>query len=196
MVRSAEHAPCGARGSNGCGCAQRKPRRTPARGFSGNAAGLAVQSARAMGRARHHARQDTRRNARSSAMRAIAKLKIWRGTASATGRWTTYEVPFEPGQSVLDGLRWIRANLDPGLAIRFSCINANACKECMMELAMAALAACTARLEPREMILQPLSNKRLVRDLVTEIAPPAERVVERMLKSAPMKCPFVLVGGP
>ena len=34
-------------------------------------------------------------------MRAIAKLKIWRGTASATGRWTTYEVPFEPGQSVL-----------------------------------------------------------------------------------------------
>ncbi|HEY4859033.1 MAG TPA: 2Fe-2S iron-sulfur cluster-binding protein [Xanthobacteraceae bacterium] len=111
-------------------------------------------------------------------MRAIAKLKIWRGTASATGRWTTYEVPFEPGQSVLDGLRWIRANLDPGLAIRFSCINANACKECMMELDDQTVYACTARLEPREMILQPLSNKRLVRDLVTEIAPPAERLLK------------------
>ena len=35
--------------------------------------------------------------------------------------------------------------------------------------------ACTARLESREMTLAPLSNKKLVRDLVTEIAPPAER---------------------
>jgi succinate dehydrogenase/fumarate reductase-like Fe-S protein len=35
--------------------------------------------------------------------------------------------------------------------------------------------ACTARLEPREMTLAPLPNKKLVRDLVTEIAPPAER---------------------
>ena len=36
--------------------------------------------------------------------------------------------------------------------------------------------ACTARLEPREMTLAPLSNKPLLRDLVTEIAPPAERL--------------------
>ena len=111
-------------------------------------------------------------------MRAIAKLKIWRGAATATGRWTSYEVPFEPGQSVLDGLRWIRVNVDPGLAIRFSCINANACKECMMEVDGQTVYACTARLELREMILQPLSNKRLVRDLVTEIAPPAERLLK------------------
>jgi len=32
------------------------------------------------------------------------------------------------------------------------------------------------RLEPREMTVRPLSNKALVRDLVTEIAPPAERL--------------------
>ncbi|HEY7243052.1 MAG TPA: 2Fe-2S iron-sulfur cluster-binding protein [Xanthobacteraceae bacterium] len=111
-------------------------------------------------------------------MSAISKLRIWRGTAGATGQWATYEVPFEPGQSVLDGLRWIRANLDPGLAIRFSCINANACKECMMELDGETVYACTARLEPREMMLHPLSNKRLVRDLVTEIAPPPERLLK------------------
>ena len=35
--------------------------------------------------------------------------------------------------------------------------------------------ACTARLEPREMTLTPLPNKKLIRDLVTEIAPPSER---------------------
>ena len=105
-----------------------------------------------------------------------AQLKIWRGLDRAAGRWESYAVPFEPGQSVLDGLRWIRVHRDPSLAIRFSCINANACKECMIELDGKTVYACTARLEPREMTLAPLSNKPLLRDLVTEIAPPAERL--------------------
>ena len=108
-------------------------------------------------------------------MSALAKLKIRRGTGPEPGRWQSYEVPFEPGQSVLDGLRWIRAHRDPSLAIRFSCINANACKECMVELDGNTVYACTARLEPREMTVKPLHNKTLVRDLVTEIAPPPER---------------------
>lgn len=110
-------------------------------------------------------------------MSAHATLVVWRGSAADAGRWETHDVPFEPGQSVLDGLRWIRVNRDPSLAIRFSCINANACKECMIELDGKTVYACTARLEAREMKLAPLSNKKLVRDLVTEIAPPAERFV-------------------
>jgi succinate dehydrogenase/fumarate reductase-like Fe-S protein len=108
-------------------------------------------------------------------MTAIARLKVWRGRATEAGRFETYEVPFEPGQSVLDALRWIRAHRDPTLAIRFSCINANACKECMVEIDGRTHYACTERLEAREMTVKPLSNKVLVRDLVTEIAPPAER---------------------
>jgi succinate dehydrogenase/fumarate reductase-like Fe-S protein len=108
-------------------------------------------------------------------MSDIATLNIWRGIAKSEGRWECHQVPFEPGQSVLDGLRWIRVNRDPTLAIRFSCINANACKECMIELDGKTVYACTARLEAREMRLAPLSNKILVRDLVTEIAPPSER---------------------
>ena len=111
-------------------------------------------------------------------MSNIATLNVLRGESTDRGRWQRYEVPFEPGQSVLDGLRWIRANRDPSLAIRFSCINANACKECMIELDGKTVYACTARLAPREMTLAPLSNKQLVRDLVTEIAPPAERLVK------------------
>jgi succinate dehydrogenase/fumarate reductase-like Fe-S protein len=104
-----------------------------------------------------------------------ATLIVWRGSDAASGRWERYEVPFEPGQSVLDGLRWIRINRDPTLAFRYSCINANACKECMIELDGRTVYACTARLRAGEMKLAPLSNKTLVRDLVTEIAPPAER---------------------
>jgi succinate dehydrogenase/fumarate reductase-like Fe-S protein len=110
-------------------------------------------------------------------MIGTSHLKVWRGEDRAAGQWQSYDVPFEPGQSVLDGLRWIRANRDPSLAIRFSCINANACKECMLELDGKTVYACTARLEAREMRLAPLPNKRLVRDLVTEIAPPPERLL-------------------
>ena len=111
-------------------------------------------------------------------MNLVATLKILRGDGRTTGRWEDFKVPFEHGQSVLDGLRWVRANRDLTLAIRFSCINANACKECMIELDGTTVYACTARLAAREMTLTPLSNKRLVRDLVTEIAPPAERFVK------------------
>jgi succinate dehydrogenase/fumarate reductase-like Fe-S protein len=116
-------------------------------------------------------------------MRAIARLRVWRGLKHQVGRFETYDVPFEPGQSVLDALRWIRANHDPTLAMRFSCVNANACKECMMEIDGIAAYACTARLEPREMTVGPLSNKALVRDVVTEIAPPAERLSEAQSSS-------------
>lgn len=106
-----------------------------------------------------------------------ASLLIERRDTAGAVRTERFEVPFEPGQSVLDGLRWIRVNRDPTLAFRFSCLNANACKECMMQLDGCVVYACLARLEPRDMTLAPLSNKPLVRDLVTEIAPPAERLV-------------------
>ena len=35
----------------------------------------------------------------------------------------------------------------------------------------------TARLEAREMTLEPLRNKAWIRDLVSELAPPAERLI-------------------
>ena len=109
-------------------------------------------------------------------MSLTATLVIWRGAATQAGadtaRWESFIVPFEPGQSVLDGLRWIRSHCDPTLAVRYSCVNANACKECMIELDGRTVYACTAPIEARVMRL---ANKPLVRDLVTEIAPPSER---------------------
>ena len=105
-----------------------------------------------------------------------ARLRVWRANPGEPGRFEEFEVPFEPGQTVLDALRWIREHRDPGLAIRFSCINANACKECMMDVDGKTVYACTTRLAEREMVVEPLPNKELVRDLVTEIAPPDERL--------------------
>ncbi len=107
---------------------------------------------------------------------SVAHLMVQRGVAGETAQIVQYDVPFEPGQSVLDGLRWIRTHVDASLAFRYSCINANACKECMMQLNGQVIYACTARLVEGQMHLHPLSNKDLIRDLVSEIAPPAERL--------------------
>lgn len=106
----------------------------------------------------------------------IARLSICRGAPGEAPRHETYDVPFEPGQSVLDGLRWVRVHRDPTLAIRYSCINANACKECMLQVDGKTVYACTARMEARDMKVDPLPNKPLVRDLVTEIAPSDEQL--------------------
>jgi len=75
-----------------------------------------------------------------------ARLHIQRGAPGSAARIETFNVPFEPGNSLLDGLRWIRATQDASLAIRYSCINANACKECMLVLDGEVVYACTQRL--------------------------------------------------
>ena len=111
-------------------------------------------------------------------MSETATLLIRRGGPDEPPSWSRFEVAYERGQSVLDGLRRIRIESDPTLAFRFSCINANACKECMMLVDGKVVYACTARLEPREMRLEPLANKALLRDLATEIAPPDERLAD------------------
>jgi len=103
-------------------------------------------------------------------------LHVKRGLPGQASVDETHSVPFEPGQTVLDALRWIRVHTDPSLAFRYSCINANACKECMMRIDGKAQYACLARLEARDMRVEPLPNKALVRDLVTEIAPTDERL--------------------
>jgi succinate dehydrogenase/fumarate reductase-like Fe-S protein len=107
-----------------------------------------------------------------------ATLRIWRGAPGEAGRFESHVVAFEPGQSVLDGLRRLRAEADPTLAVRYSCINANACKECVILIDGKSAYACTTRLEEREMTLEPLHNKPWIRDLVSDIAPPAERLIQ------------------
>src|SRR5258705_12062489 len=109
-------------------------------------------------------------------MSSVATLLVRRGQPGEVASWSRFDVAYEAGQSVLDGLRRIRIDADPTLAFRYSCINANACKECMILLDGKVVYACTARLEPREMRLWPLPNKTQIRDLVTEIAPPDERL--------------------
>ncbi|NQV61969.1 MAG: hypothetical protein HQ502_20040 [Alphaproteobacteria bacterium] len=108
--------------------------------------------------------------------RHSADLKIRRGGPEGPAQFEHFEFEFEDGQSVLDALRWIRGNRDASLAVRYSCINANACKECMMRIEGRTQYACTARLGTGGATIEPLHNKRLIRDLVTDIVPPKEKL--------------------
>jgi len=105
-----------------------------------------------------------------------ATVRVYRGKTGETARYDSFDVPFEEGASVLDALVWIRSHVDSSLAFRYSCINANACKECMVRVDGKVEYACTARLAEGVMTIEPLANKVLIRDLVTDIVPPKERL--------------------
>ena len=105
----------------------------------------------------------------------VTHLRVWRGSARDEGVYETYEVPFEEGMSVLDALRWIRAWRDSSLAIRYSCINANACRTCMALVDGAVEYTCTARLNESSTTIEPLLSRPVIRDLVTDTAPADEK---------------------
>ena len=109
-------------------------------------------------------------------MSDTVKVTVQRGTSEADARTESFDVPFTEGMSVLDAVMWIRAHVDSSVAIRYSCINANACKECMIRVDGKTEYACTARLTPNGATIEPLHNKRWIRDLVTDIVPPKEHL--------------------
>lgn len=105
-----------------------------------------------------------------------ARLRVWRGVEREHGRFDEFEVPYEEGMSVLDALRWVRTNRDSTLAIRYSCINANACKTCMALVDGEVEYTCIAKLTPGPMVIEPLPKRPLIRDLVTDIIPDEEKL--------------------
>jgi succinate dehydrogenase/fumarate reductase-like Fe-S protein len=105
-----------------------------------------------------------------------AVLRVRRGTAQEAARYDDFEVPFEDGMSVLDALRWIRVHLDSSLAIRYSCINANACKTCLALVNGTVEYCCIAKLTPGTITVEPLPKRPLIRDLVTDMVPEEEKL--------------------
>jgi succinate dehydrogenase/fumarate reductase-like Fe-S protein len=109
--------------------------------------------------------------------RLTVRLRIRRGVGDGPPRYDEFTVPFEDGATVLDALIRIRSERDPSLAVRYSCINANVCKECTIAIDGVVDYACTTRLRPDAvMTLEPLPGKAVLRDLVTETRPPRERL--------------------
>ena len=107
---------------------------------------------------------------------STARLKVWRGRPGETGRYDEFDVPYEDGESVLDGLIRIRELHDPSLAVRFSCLNANVCKECTMVIDGVVGYACMVKLRPDVTQVDPLPTRPLIRDVVTDTLSRKERI--------------------
>jgi succinate dehydrogenase/fumarate reductase-like Fe-S protein len=112
----------------------------------------------------------------SESPRKTAKLRIRRGAFGKPHWFDDFEVPYEDGMSVLDALRWIRCHRDSSLAIRYSCINANACKTCMALVDGQVEYTCLAKLTPGIVTVEPLPKRPLIRDLISDTVPEDERL--------------------
>jgi succinate dehydrogenase/fumarate reductase-like Fe-S protein len=99
----------------------------------------------------------------------VTRLAVRRGEPGGEPWVEEYEVPFEPGLTLLDALIWVRRHQDPSLAVRYSC-RANACKECSAIIDGQPGYLCTQRAaEDATASIEPLRKPRLIRDLVTEL---------------------------
>ncbi len=105
-----------------------------------------------------------------------ARLKIWRGTSRDDGQYQKFDIVFEDGDSVLDALVALRRDREPDLAVRFSCFNANVCKECTMLIDGDVQYACISKLKSGETQIDPLPKLKLLRDLITDTLSNTEKV--------------------
>ena len=91
----------------------------------------------------------------------------------AAPHWETYPVPYAPGMTVLEGLWKVKELHSPTLAWRSSC-RMGVCGSCGMLINGKPRLACNtqiAELESDDVVVAPLPNFDIVRDLVPELAP-------------------------
>ena len=107
-------------------------------------------------------------------MAQIKKFKVFRfdPEKDKKHKFETYEVPWESGQTVLDGLNYIRENIDGSLAYRSSC-REGVCGSCAMHIAGRYCLACETQLKemPTKITVRPLANLEIIKDLYVDFDP-------------------------
>ena len=119
------------------------------------------------------------------AMRQHVTLRVLRAnpTRGTETEFAVYEVPLEPGMTVLSALLYIKERIDHSLAIRFSCRMAS-CGSCGMKINGVPKLACYTQVQEykgKRITVEPLGNYPLIRDLVTDF----EGFFEKHKKIAP-----------
>ena len=89
-------------------------------------------------------------------------------------RYETYEVPYEKGMRVLGVLMHIQENIDTSLAFRYSC-RRKRCGSCGVLVNGKPGLACMEEAKA-EMVIEPLPNLPIIRDLVVETNEYEERI--------------------
>ena len=94
-------------------------------------------------------------------------------------RFQRYEVEATPGLTVLQGLLYIQAHLDPSLAFRVAC-RAAICGSCAMHINGQYRLACETQVEMlgSTITVRPLGHLKVIKDLVVEMKPFWDRYKE------------------
>jgi succinate dehydrogenase/fumarate reductase iron-sulfur protein len=110
----------------------------------------------------------------STKVEKIVEFKIHRFEPQNKKHYvSTYKVPVYRGTTILEGLQYIKDNLDETLTFRHSC-RMGICGSCGINVNGKPMLACYTQvldLEVDSLVIEPLSNMPVVKDLVVDIQP-------------------------
>jgi len=101
------------------------------------------------------------------------RIRRFNPERDAAPHWENYTIPFLPGMTVLDGLWRIKETIAPDLSWRSSC-RMGVCGSCGMLVNGRPRLACNTQiteLQSDTVVVAPLPNFDIVRDLVPDLAP-------------------------
>jgi succinate dehydrogenase / fumarate reductase, iron-sulfur subunit len=105
---------------------------------------------------------------------ATFRIRRLNPESSPEPHWQEFEVAWDPGAVVLDALHAIQENQDGTLAYRYSCRGA-ICGSCAMRINGAAALACKTQIAAldtsKPVVLEPLLNSSVIKDLVMDQEP-------------------------
>jgi succinate dehydrogenase/fumarate reductase iron-sulfur protein len=106
------------------------------------------------------------------------KLRIYRfdPDSNRKPRYDTFEIDSDPGETVLSALLKVNEDYDPSLSFRFACGKVK-CGECSVMVNKTPCLACNRKIEP-EMIIDPLPNFTVIKDLVIDRNKAINKIVE------------------
>ena len=110
----------------------------------------------------------------SSKVEKTVEFKISRFDPEQKGRYiSTFKVPIRKGTTMLDALLYIKDNLDESLTFRQSC-RMGICGDCGINVNGKPILACYTQvlnLAADSLVVEPLSNFRVIKDLVVDLKP-------------------------
>ena len=110
----------------------------------------------------------------STEVEKTVEFKIKRYDPQGKRRYTsTYKVPTRKGMTVLDGLLYIKDNVDETLTFRHSC-RMGICGSCGVNVNGKPVPACYTQildLNSDSLLVEPLSNMLVIKDLVVDVEP-------------------------
>src|SRR5881628_200630 len=108
----------------------------------------------------------------------VFRVKRYRPTAGSKPAYQEYRIPYRDDMVVLDALNYIKDHIDPTLTYRWSC-RMGICGSCGANVDGTPRLTCALYLKDlkkRPVLIEPLENFAILKDLVVDIEPFMEKL--------------------